>query len=161
MSNVKFITGDIFNSKAEALVCPSNAQGTLGAGLAKQFRDMGSVSDDFKEANEAYYDVCRKGLMAGGSCMYYEFKQPIGHLKGIVYCATKGYWSLPSKLEYVETGLGNLLKLISYNKINSIAIPLLGAGLGGLPEPTVEFAIKSAFDHNQQNCSVEVWRFKK
>ena len=50
----------------------------------------------------------------------------------IVNFPTKKHWRSPSKLEYIELGLRDLVKIIHERRIGSIAIPPLGAGLGGL-----------------------------
>ena len=36
---IKYVSGDIFNSKADVIVNPVNLVGVMGAGLAKQFKE--------------------------------------------------------------------------------------------------------------------------
>jgi hypothetical protein len=52
--------------------------------------------------------------------------------KYIINFPTKRHWRGASKLDYIESGLCDLVKVIRERKIRSIAIPPLGAGLGGL-----------------------------
>ena len=63
----------------------------------------------------------------------------------IVNFPTKKHWRHPSKLEYVEAGLRDLVRVIEELRISSIAVPALGAGLGGLAwrdvRPLVERAL--------------------
>jgi len=50
----------------------------------------------------------------------------------IINFPTKKHWRSPSKLEYVEAGLADLVTKIRELQIGSIAIPPLGCGHGGL-----------------------------
>lgn len=53
----------------------------------------------------------------------------------VVWLATKAHWRDPSKLEWVDAGLAAMRDQINFGpkpKIESVAIPALGCGLGGL-----------------------------
>jgi O-acetyl-ADP-ribose deacetylase (regulator of RNase III) len=50
----------------------------------------------------------------------------------IINFPTKKHWRGASELEYIELGLRDLVAVIRDRRIRSIAIPPLGAGLGGL-----------------------------
>jgi len=158
MSTVKFINGNIFDNKCEAIVCPVNCFATLGAGIAKAFRD----NKKFKGSNEAYYLACKKGELAPGSV--YLGVNDLDPLDGsyVFYLATKFMWTEDSKMESVENGLINLTKALNHYKINSCAIPLIGSGLGHLPAPVVELTIKEVFetDDNKERI-IEVYRYGK
>ena len=52
--------------------------------------------------------------------------------KYIINFPTKEHWKRRSKLEYIEKGLDDLVLQMKKLKINSIAIPPLGCGFGGL-----------------------------
>lgn len=53
-------------------------------------------------------------------------------LKYIINFPTKKHWKSDSKIEYIHSGLDDLIKKVNELRIDSIAIPPLGAGLGGL-----------------------------
>ena len=63
----------------------------------------------------------------------------------IVNFPTKEHWRSPSKLVYVEKGLVALVEVVKSRTIRSLAVPALGAGLGGLAwtdvRPLVERAL--------------------
>ena len=158
MSIVKIITGNIFDSTCESVVCPVNSIGVMGAGLAKAFRD----NPKFKGSNAAYKDACVKGEIAPGSVYLGVNDFEPENLSYVFYLATKYHWMDDSKMEYVENGLLNLMKALYNYKINSCAIPLLGSGLGHLPESTVQFTMENLFkeDENKERV-IEIYRFKK
>ena len=56
----------------------------------------------------------------------------IGDKKIIINFPTKKDWKHKSKIEYVESGLKDLAKVIEERRIKSIAMPPLGCGNGGL-----------------------------
>ncbi len=59
-----------------------------------------------------------------------------GELTGprwVVNFPTKQHWRDPSRMEWVVDGLQDLRSFLVGNAVLSIALPALGAGLGGLP----------------------------
>ena len=121
-----FITGDLLQSKAQALVNTVNTVGVMGKGIALQFKE------NFPANNKAYIDACKlKSLVPGRLLMVTDKSIHFG-LKEIINFPTKVHWKAPSKYEYVEDGLKALRILIQEKNIRSIAIPPLGCGNGGL-----------------------------
>jgi hypothetical protein len=66
--------------------------------------------------------------------------------KLIINFPTKVHWRSPSRYEYIEKGLDALKDLLSEKKVESIAIPPLGCGNGGLDwakvRPIIENKLK-------------------
>lgn len=156
MSTLKFITGNIFESKGVP-VCPVNCVSTLGAGLAKAVRD----NPKYWPANKVYHTACDRGELAPGSVILgvNGFEPDEGWM---FYVATKMHWSDKSKIEWIENGLFNLLKACNHYKVETLALPLIGAGLGGLAEASVEIMIKEIFGKDDNKTrTVEVYRYKK
>lgn len=121
----KFVSGNIFDSDAEALVNSVNCVGVMGRGLALQFKKQ--YPDNFK----AYEAACNRGEVVPGKMFVFErncFVNP----KYIINFPTKRHWRGASRIEDIESGLVNLVAVIKSLNISSIAIPPLGAGLGGL-----------------------------
>ncbi len=150
MSKIVFIKGDIFQSTAQAIVCPANCQGIMGAGLAKTFRD--------KFNNQGYKDACIRGEFAPGSVYV---RQP-AHVysdttKTLMYLATKFQWQKPSQFEWIEIGLCNLQRALGFYNIPSVAVPALGAGLGGLNWIPVKNLIERTFTHDGEDKTVEIY----
>lgn len=114
--------GDIFQSDADILVNPINLQGTMGAGLAKSFRDRFPIN------NAIYEQYCRFNKLKIGEVLAISENGKI-----IVNFPTKDDWRNPSKYEYIETGMKDLCDILSKMLINkSVAFPKLGCGLGKL-----------------------------
>lgn len=155
MSKLIFKKANIFNTECVALVCPVNCIGVMGAGLAKAFKD----NKKFSGANEAYKQACNKGELApGGVVLGVTDLEATKENPYVFYLATKFIYSDDSKLEYIEHGLLNLMKALDRYKINSVAIPAIGAGLGKLPWSTVQLMIKTVFESDgNPNRIVEIY----
>ena len=116
-----YTTGDLLKSSAEALVNTVNCEGYMGKGIAYQFKMQ------YPENNKDYVKACKSGELTVGKLHYFKEKGKI-----IVNFPTKNKWRANSKIEYINDGLDELIKLIHQLNIKSIAIPPLGSGNGGL-----------------------------
>lgn len=134
---VVFKRGNIFDEKdADALVNPVNCIGVMGAGLALQFRKR------YPEMFQSYREACEASNVHIGRMWVYKAN---GHFpRYIINFPTKQHWRNPSKLEYIQTGLHDLIRILKDLKIGKVAIPPLGCGLGGLPWGVVRKMIVDA-----------------
>lgn len=125
---IELKTGSIFNAPVRALVNPVNCEGVMGKGLALQFK---------RRYPEAYFldyaRACRANDLVPGVVRPFH----VGDGRWVVSFPTKNRWRSPSKIEYVEAGLHELTLWVRMNAIESIAVPALGCGLGGLSWSTV------------------------
>ncbi len=127
--------GDLLKADVDALVNPVNTKGVMGKGLALQFKRA------FPDAFAAYRAACEAGEVAVGRVHVVErAHKPLF----IVNFPTKDHWQRPSRLEYVEAGLDDLVERVLELGIESIALPALGCGLGGLEWAAVRPLIVSA-----------------
>ena len=66
--------------------------------------------------------------------------------KIIIHLPTKNNWKELSSIDIIVKGLSELIELVKERKINSVAVPPLGCGLGGLDwskiKPLVEHFAK-------------------
>jgi O-acetyl-ADP-ribose deacetylase (regulator of RNase III) len=140
---ITFVTGNLLDAKVEALVNTVNTAGVMGKGLALQFKKA------FPANNKAYEAAAKVGNIEIGKMFVFE-AGGIVLPRYIINFPTKRHWRSPSKLDYIESGLRDLVKLIRDRKIRSIAIPPLGAGLGGLAwrdvSPLIERALADVAD---------------
>jgi O-acetyl-ADP-ribose deacetylase (regulator of RNase III) len=126
------LTGEIFDSPAEALVNPVNCVGVSGKGLAKDFKLR--YPNNFKR----YQVFCKyKTIQIGHLTRTYEKG------KVIINFPTKEHWRDPSRLEFIEKGLSSLYAELITGDTESIAIPALGCGLGQLKWKDVKLTILS------------------
>lgn len=128
--------GDIFKSGCQALVNPVNCKGVMGAGLAKQFQHL------YPEIYPAYYEACRSGKLVPGVILPTKTRTQIP--EWILNFPTKDHWKGPSRLEWIEQGLIELVKVVNSLSIDLVAVPALGCGLGGLEWPKI---YKLMYDH--------------
>jgi O-acetyl-ADP-ribose deacetylase (regulator of RNase III) len=59
--------------------------------------------------------------------------------------ATKDHWRQPSQLEWIEEGLSNLASLVGIRGTQSVALPAIGCGYGGLRWSDVRVLIERYF----------------
>jgi len=122
---IMYKTGDLFTEDVEAIINTVNCVGVMGAGLALQFKNR--YPDNYK----AYKEACKRNEVVPGKMFVYSLDGD-NTPKYIVNFPTKRHWKNPSYLEDIETGLEDLVQVIQQRGIKSIAVPALGAGLGGL-----------------------------
>lgn len=130
--------GDILQADVEALVNTVNCVGIMGRGIALQFRKA------FPENYRVYRAACDKKQVQPGKMLIHDLNKFL-HPRYIINFPTKRHWRGKSRLEDIESGLAALVKDIRKFKISSIAIPPLGAGLGGLSWDDVRPRIEDAF----------------
>ncbi len=135
---IEFRTGDILSPHlgVEALVNTVNCVGIMGRGIALQFKN--AFPDNFK----AYAAACKREEVQPGRMFVFE----TGRLmpKYIINFPTKRHWRGKSRIEDIESGLDALVGEVRSRKIQSIAMPPLGSGLGGLEWSQVRPLIEAA-----------------
>ncbi len=134
---IRFTTGNLLDASAEALVNTVNEVGVMGKGIALMFRER------FPENTRVYAEASKAKEVVVGRMLVTE----TGELfpRWIINFPTKKHWRHPSKLEWVRSGLYDLVRVIRERGIRSIAVPPLGCGNGGLSwtqvRPLIEAAI--------------------
>ncbi|HKY39076.1 MAG TPA: macro domain-containing protein [Polyangiaceae bacterium] len=134
---IKFVTGNLLDAKVDALVNTVNTAGVMGKGLALQFKKA------FPANAKAYEASAKAGEIEVGKMFVFE-AGGIVLPRYIINFPTKKHWRSPSRLEYIDAGLVDLVAVIRDRKVRSIAIPPLGAGLGGLAWHDVRHLIERA-----------------
>ncbi len=117
--------GNLLEAPADALVNTVNTVGIMGKGLALQFKQ--AYPGNF----QVYESACRRGEVRLGSMFTYETGQ-LDRPRFVINFPTKGHWRSKSKLSDIRAGLVSLREVIRERDIDSIAIPPLGCGNGGL-----------------------------
>lgn len=146
---VQFVTGNILESTAEALVNTVNTVGVMGKGIALQFKNQ------FPNNYKVYKEACKNKTLAIGQLLVTEEESLLGGKKTIINFPTKTHWRLPSEYEYIDAGLATLAEEINARKIKSIAIPPLGSGNGGLDWNRVKKMIENAL--GELDCVVFIY----
>ncbi|NMD42239.1 MAG: macro domain-containing protein [Firmicutes bacterium] len=121
---ISYTKGNILKAETEALVNTVNCVGIMGRGIALKFKQA------FPDNYEIYASACRRKGVQPGRMFVFE----TGRIcpRYVINFPTKRHWRGKSRIEDIEEGLADLVKVIKQYGIKSVAIPPLGSGLGGL-----------------------------
>ena len=141
-------SGDIFSIEGVSSYAHGcNCAGAMGRGIAVQFRKK------FPQMYESYRRMCLSGNYNPGDV--YDYDYGYGHVYNL---ATQQHYSIPSKLaklEYIEASMNKMMLLAEADGVKAIALPKIGAGLGGLNWDEVKQVIeKVAAKHNHVDLYV-------
>lgn len=117
--------GNLLEDQAEAYVNTVNTVGVMGKGIALQFKQA------FPDVYKQYAKDCKSGNVQVGK-MHVVPVHGLASPKYVINFPTKEHWRNPSTLEYILDGLQDLVQVIQELNIQSIALPPLGCGNGGL-----------------------------
>lgn len=131
--------GNVFESGCQTTVVTTNTVGVMGKGVALEAKRR------YSDVERPYKDLCKSGT------------HQIGHLDmhpttdgWLLLFPTKQHWRNPSQLEWIEQGLKYLrAHTLEYpfGRIESLAVPPLGCGNGGLDfsqvRPLIEYYLES------------------
>lgn len=134
---IRYVQGNLLEAPAEALVNTVNEVGVMGKGIALMFREA------FPESAKLYEAAAKDNQVKVG----HMFVTETGRLMGprwIIHFPTKKHWRQPSQMEWVRSGLKDLVRVLRENKISSVALPPLGCGNGGLDWGQVRKEIEAA-----------------
>lgn len=150
---LNIVQGDIFDTKCQALVCPVNTVGVMGAGLAKQFATR------FPESLHVYRDIgikLSKNIQRGGDIYFDDSTiwHPDTNSQYIIYFATKEDFRYGARLDWIERGLQKFVASAPTYEIKSAAFPMLGCGLGGLHKLDVLELLEKYFKNTQYDIEV-------
>jgi O-acetyl-ADP-ribose deacetylase (regulator of RNase III) len=148
---IKTMRGDLLKQHdVDAIVNTVNCVGVMGKGIALQFKNK------WPENYKAYEAACKTKKVVTGKMFVFDSG---GLVKPnyIINFPTKRHWRGASSIEFIRTGLQDLVDHVRRLRIRSIAIPPLGCGSGGLDWQVVRPIIEQAF---AQAPNVEVRLFE-
>jgi O-acetyl-ADP-ribose deacetylase (regulator of RNase III) len=134
---IQYVTGNLLEADVEALVNTVNTEGVMGKGVALQFRRA------FPANYNAYRAACDRGEVQIGRMFVYDTGR-LDRPRWIINFPTKRRWRSRSRLEDIEAGLHDLRRVLTGLELKSVALPALGAGLGGLPWSDVRSEIETS-----------------
>lgn len=139
---IKYISGTVFNSGAEAIVNAVNTVGVMGAGLALEFKLR------YPDMYLDYEEKCKQKEIEVGKIDYYTGNPEIL----IINFPTKMHFKYPSKMVWIEEGLKHFVKTYKDYNFKSIAYPKLGSNHGGLEWTKVKLIMEQYLS----NLDVEI-----
>ncbi len=143
----KELKGNLFASKADALVNTVNCIGHMGKGIALEFRRR------FPEMFEEYQNFCRKRLLRPGKILPYRRCHP-----WILNFAIKDDWKHPSRIEWVEQCLKKFCDWYPSQGLKSVAFPWMGAANGRIAIEKIQ-EVTRRYLADLKDIEVEVYTF--
>lgn len=119
---IKVLIGDLFQSKVQTIVNTVNCVGVMGKGVAAEFKKR------YPQMFADYLARCNAKKVKLGEP--YIYKDILG--SSVINFPTKGHWRSPSRLDDIVHGLDYLMTHAKEWDLQSLAIPPLGCGNGGL-----------------------------
>lgn len=106
------------------ILIPVNCVGVMGKGLALEFKQR------FPHMFNEYKNICKHKELRPGEIITLA---DVTTNKEFCMFPTKDHWKDPSKVEYIDKGMDDLVKYINRQRdLEVVLIPKLGCGLGGL-----------------------------
>ena len=136
---MKITKTDIFLNNSQVIVNPVNCIGIMGAGLAKQFKVK------YPDNELAYKEHCYYGYMKPGEIFAFNVDKNLT----ILNAATKNHWKNPSRVEWIQKCLENIARYCIFEFVESISIPLIGCGLGGIKFEEVKSDFEKFYEELQ------------
>lgn len=122
---IREVSGNLLEAPVDALVNTVNTVGVMGKGIALQFRRAyPAMFDEYERAAQA-------GQIRPGKVQIWYTNAMQGP-RFVINFPTKRHWRSPSRLDDISAGLDDLARVVRDLGIESIAVPPLGAGNGGL-----------------------------
>jgi O-acetyl-ADP-ribose deacetylase (regulator of RNase III) len=128
--------GNLLDADVDALVNTVNTVGVMGKGIALQFRRA------YPAMYDAYEHAAKAGQLELGRMHVWPTGAPAAP-RYVINFPTKGHWRARSRLDDVERGLHDLVRVVRELRIRSLALPPLGCGNGGLEWHEVEPRIRA------------------
>ena len=133
---IKYTQGNLLDAPVEALVNTVNTFGVMGKGIALMFKER------FAKNMDEYAKACKVKQVVTGKMFVTETGELMGP-RWIINFPTKQHWRGKTQMQWIDEGLQDLRQFIIEKNVQSIAIPPLGAGNGGLNWADVKPRIES------------------
>jgi len=113
----------IFAHGVEAIVCPANRRGVMGVGIAGQIRLQGGAEIEREAMAGAPLTIGQAIVTAAGN---------LGErgTRAIIHAVTSDALGAPTQVETIRRATTAVLQATDRNRIRSLAMPPIGAGVG-------------------------------
>lgn len=148
---IEYHNGDILNSHATVIGHGVNLKGAMGAGIAKQ------IKQNYPNVYLQYRQACRTNELIPGGCLLVQTQNsPPRYIANI---ASQIELGANAKIEYLFVGLQQAYEQMIALNLTSLALPQIGAGIGGLDwdnqvHPTIRTLAKS-----YPSIQTEIWTY--
>ena len=143
---IKEIQGNLFDSTAQILGHGVNCLGAMASGIAVEFKNR------YPEMHEDYLVYCEEETLYPGAVMLW--KERDDHY--VANIASQYYPGSAASYHFALTGLDKVVDVAQQNDIESIAIPRIGCGVGGLDWQVMQRELYMNYDEID-DVTIEVW----
>jgi O-acetyl-ADP-ribose deacetylase (regulator of RNase III) len=128
-----YVKGDLFSTKCKYIGHGCNAQGVMGSGVAKQ------VKEKYPKAYEKYMSIFKQGKLRLGDYHLALTGKDDQYILNMI--TQENYGVTPGKRYVSYDAIDSIFSRL--NDFEEIAIPKIGAGLGGGDWKVIEAIINS------------------
>lgn len=144
--------GDIFTTNARAIGHGVNLRGVMGAGIAAQFAKR------FPDMLPGYRHACESGELYLGALMSWEVPSAWGQSFYVLNIATQTDPGANADYKAVFDGVAQAVGWCGWMKFDTLALPRIGSGIGGLDEGIVESIL--LYHAQRTDVDIELWTYK-
>jgi O-acetyl-ADP-ribose deacetylase (regulator of RNase III) len=138
---ITYLSGDLFanSPNAEAFAHGCNCQGSMGAGIATEFKRR------YPAMFDAYLALCKADprQFNPGDCFFWRSTDDQPHVFNLA--TQENYWRSRATYDAVRASLTAMRHQADAESVRSIAMPRIGAGYGGLSWKKVRAIIDEVF----------------
>ncbi len=145
---LKYVTGDFFDYDADIRINTVNCVGVMGAGVALLFKNK------YPEMFKQYKRDCNSKRISPGNPTVWQEGDMLEKKTYIINFPTKIDWRNKSEYSYVEDGLKWLSEYLTKHKNNTVTLPALGCGHGGLDWNIVKSLIEKYLANSENEILV-------
>lgn len=141
---IQFLDGDIFATKGlKAYAHGCNCAGAMGKGIAVDFKKRW-----FKMYQE-YKNKCKLGDFQTGDVFVWEEDENI-----VFNLGTQKTWRTKATLDAISSSVSKMITIAESKKLETVAMPRVGAGLGGLKWEDVKSLLEELAANSTVNLIV-------
>jgi O-acetyl-ADP-ribose deacetylase (regulator of RNase III) len=143
---IEYIKGDLFDTDCKYIAHGCNCQGVMGSGVAKTVREL------YPECFKAYSNYCEKhhnlGPPQDSALLLGRIVEWTDGDIHILNCFTQDYYGKNGDRFVSYDAVERCFRAISNNNIPEVAMPKIGAGLGGGDWTIIEAIINATLIRN-------------
>ena len=129
-----FVAGDLFTAPdVHAWAHGCNCAGAMGAGIAVEFKRR------FPRMFDEYRQRCADGRFALGDVFVWSEDE-----RTVYNLGTQEHWRKKAQLAALSKAIERMVSLAEKGRVARIALPRIGAGLGGLDWPRARTVLEAA-----------------
>jgi O-acetyl-ADP-ribose deacetylase (regulator of RNase III) len=137
------VVGDLFDADADALAHGINCKGAMAAGIAAEFARR------YPRMEKQYVERCQLDLIRPSSYFFWAGDRPL-----VYNLATQMFPGSDARLTWVKRSVDAMLTHARGVGIQSIAMPRIGCGIGGLQWEDVSMVIKELAESSPIDVNV-------